>query len=86
MKNQSIRKGSPIVWERFDDNSSSRDALFDFIAYKKSTTWLMGECWDKECKAQVSKMKKLGADRARRCARRAMNRRGYYAEDFKDME
>lgn len=79
-------KHSPIDWGRFEDNSSSREALFDFIAYNKSISWLMKECWSKDCKEQVKIMKRLGAVQARELARRAMNRRGYYEDDFKDME
>ena len=64
-----------ISWERFFDNTSSRESLMEFVEDKRSFKWLMENCWEEDCKIQVRRMKAFGAKKARVNARRALAKR-----------
>ncbi len=65
-----------ISWTKFFENSSSTDALIDFVE-GGSTEKLKKDCWDKECKLQVNKIKNIGVIKARQLARKALKREVY---------
>ena len=64
-------KFAKIDWARFFDNTSSREALYDF-AEGKPFRELMSQLWDKNCQNQAIKLKYL--TNARKLAKRAYNR------------
>jgi len=64
-----------INWSIFFDNTSSVEALYEFTYCKSSIDILYNDCWMKECKTEVSKMKKLGVVKSRKNAKRALARR-----------
>jgi hypothetical protein len=59
-----------INWSVFDENTSTVEALIDFVDRKISADILLADCWPKECKTEVRKLRRLKVANSRRRARR----------------
>jgi hypothetical protein len=58
-----------INWAVFDDNTSTVEALIDFVK-GTSVAALLAGCWPKACKTEVKKLRKLKVSNARSRAKR----------------
>lgn len=65
-----------INWKIFDKNTSTREALQEFVLGFYNFKDLEEECWPKECKIEVCKMRLLGIRNARKKAKLALKRMG----------
>lgn len=74
---EKLKQRSTIQWGSFFENSSSTDALCEFVEKRiKTFKELEENCWTAECKIQVREMKKLGLKIARQRTRRTLRRQG----------
>lgn len=63
-----------INWKVFQENSSTEEAVMDFAEGVTSVRQFEKDCWPKDCKKMVRKLKRLPVRLARRRARDFINR------------
>lgn len=67
-----------IKWTTFFDNTSTRESLMDFAEGQSNLKELESDCWPKETKAEIRKIRrKFGLKQGRIEAKRALIRNGY---------
>jgi len=66
-----------INWEIFFGASSLVEAIIEFAYLNHSFKEFKNNCYPKECKEVISKLKHKGYKKSRRSAREALIRRGY---------
>lgn len=75
-----------VYFEKFFDNSSSRDAFFDYISGYITLRKLKDYCWAYDCKQEVSKLitiqKTYGKKNVRKRCVQAINKRGFTVGDI----
>jgi hypothetical protein len=70
-----------IKWEIFFGNSSTEEAICLFASGHSTFNQFIKNCWQKECKEAIKKLKHRGYVKAKRSARRALKIRGF--QDYK---
>lgn len=70
-----------INWEIFFDNSSTVDAIIDFINGNYTFKQFENACWTKDCKIAIRCLKSRGYKKSFRSARHAIKKFGYSIED-----
>lgn len=63
-----------INWKIFEENSSTMEAVNDYANRVISIMQFEKDCWPKECKKMVRKLRRLPAKVARRRAKRFFDR------------
>jgi 5-enolpyruvylshikimate-3-phosphate synthase len=66
-----------INWSKFDENSSEREAIYDF-ANGLSLSKLRNLLWSNDAKIEYKKLAKLGTQISRRRAKKWLYNSGYY--------
>ena len=75
-----------VQWKHFFENSSTQEALCDFVKGKLSFEQLKKQCWSIKCKEQVDKLKfvtHFNLKKAQDSAAKALARRGFFVKKIK---
>jgi len=70
-------KNTKVDYDRFFDNSSSRESLMQFIEKEISGKELLNNIWSEDCRIETKKLLSQGVKKARSNAAKALGRRGY---------
>ena len=68
---------SKINFDIFDENSSTKEALWFFAKGEYNSVEFEEACWPKNAKKQVQLMRKIGVKKSRTRTRRRFTKEGY---------
>lgn len=65
-----------INWKIFEENTSTKESLYEFANRDYGFCEFKENCWPDECKKEVGRMRRIGLQRARKLAKEALRRMG----------